>query len=527
MDKWKSQVLKLETPEQVRECWNTEESSQFIWVDDAFGVTQYESHLVMGWNRTLDSVSTMIRRGHRIVLTSRDYIYNAARRDLKRSSFPLLEESQVVIDVKQLTSDEREQILYNHVELGDQPPYFRAQVKRFLPGVAAHNRFVPETARRLGNSHFTQALSLSKSCIDDFVTKQEQLLVDTMFNMDADSRAALALLYIKEGAIESPFSLVAEEERAIARLGSDEAGCIRALEDLNGSFVQLVDTQDGRIWRYKHPTIGDAFALILAQSPEHLRIFVDGTSIERLMDLVSCGEVDVKNATVIPRSMFETFVQRIYEYANIEPSIPNFQRGRLYSFLKDRASRDFLVQYLEVDKNVIVGIVDDFKWSWFSSKAGLTLRLNRLGLLPESARSLIVDKILSELHESDDLSYIYDQEVHEFFTLGDLKSFLDDVRLNLQATLDGVRKRLIRSHNFEDDPEEHMAEFVAHLDRIQEVYADWPDIKTMIAAQVNKIDSWAYRQFYDPLEDETVNSSDLISTDTQGWGRSIFDDIDQ
>lgn len=74
----------------------------------------------MGWNRILDAVSTMIKRGHRVVMTSRDYIYNQARRDLKRTSFPLFDESQVVIDVKKLSLSEKEQILYNHLKLGDQ-----------------------------------------------------------------------------------------------------------------------------------------------------------------------------------------------------------------------------------------------------------------------------------------------------------------------------------------------------------------------------------------------------------------------
>ncbi|SDS17332.1 hypothetical protein SAMN05216198_1355 [Halopseudomonas litoralis] len=444
MDEWKSQVLKLETPDQVRKHWNTEESSQFIWVDDAFGVTQYESHQVMGWNRTLDSVSAMIRRGHRIVMTSRDYIYNHAKRDLKRSTFPLFDESHVVIDVKQLTSEERQQILYNHVKLGDQPKHVRARLKRFLPDVAAHSRFVPETARRLGNSNFTKTLTINESSVNDFVAKQEQLLVETMRCMDADSHAALALIYMKEGAIESPVTLEAVEGSAIARLGSNEASCLRALEDLNGSYVQLVDTLDSRVWRYKHPTIGDAFALILAQSPEHLRIFVDGTSTERLMDLVSCGDVGVKNATIIPPSMFEEFIQRIYQYVSADPSSSkNYRkRGRLYSFLKNRSSRGFLASYLQVDHSLLAGIVEDFARSWFTSTADLALYLFREGLLPETARTSIVEKITNEVFESDELSYIYDREMHEFFTQGELNDFLEDIRKYVLPNLDGIRQGL-------------------------------------------------------------------------------------
>ena len=143
MDEWESLVLKLERPEQIRDHWNTEEASQFIWVDDAFGAMQYEADMVMEWNRILPALSTMIRSGHRIVLTSRDYIYNSARRDLKKTAFPLMEESQVVIDVKELTSQEKSEILYNHVKLGNQPQRVRSALKEYLPAVAAHRQFAP------------------------------------------------------------------------------------------------------------------------------------------------------------------------------------------------------------------------------------------------------------------------------------------------------------------------------------------------------------------------------------------------
>lgn len=528
MDEWKTPVLKLETPDQVREHWNTEEVSQFIWVDDAFGVTQYESHLVMGWNRTLDSVSAMIRRGHRIVMTSRDYIYNHARRDLKRSSFPMFEESQVVIDVKKLTPEERQQILYNHVKLGDQPKSFRSNLKRFLPTVAAHSRFVPETARRLGNSNFTKALVLTENCVNDFVAKQEQLLVETMRCMDADSHAALALIYMKEGAIESPITLSAEEARAIGRLGSGEASCIRALEDLDGSFVQLVDTPDGRVWRYKHPTIGDAFALILAKSPEHLRIFIDGTATERLMDLVSCGDVGLTNATIIPCGMFEELVQRIYQYAVADPTSSKDyrRRGRLYSFLMNRSSRDFLVRYLQVDDGLIAGIVDEFARSWFTSTADLALRLFREGLLPEPARASIVAKIISAVVDIDELSYIYDEDMHEFFTPSELRGFLDDVQKFVLPNLDGVRQSLTNAYDYENDPESHVAELVDHLDCILSVYPDWPGIEQTIQTQRDRINDWLSEIFHERSSEASIGREDLMFASSHRAERSIFDDVD-
>ncbi len=94
--------LKLEHPSKLVDHWNPDDRNQLFWLDDAFGVTQYEHHLVLAWNQFLPRLQPMLRTGATIVMTSRDYIYNRARDTLKGSVFPLLNESQVVIDVRDL-----------------------------------------------------------------------------------------------------------------------------------------------------------------------------------------------------------------------------------------------------------------------------------------------------------------------------------------------------------------------------------------------------------------------------------------
>jgi hypothetical protein len=74
-DNWGSAVLKLNDPAKVKERWNPDEPSQFFWVDDAFGIMQYESSLAHSWNHILPEVKTMLRQGAKIVMTSRNYIY--------------------------------------------------------------------------------------------------------------------------------------------------------------------------------------------------------------------------------------------------------------------------------------------------------------------------------------------------------------------------------------------------------------------------------------------------------------------
>ena len=90
LDQWDSSILKLRKPHEVFDHWNPDEPSQFFWVDDAFGMLQYDYSSVQDWNHVLADLPAMLRTGAKIVMTSRDYIYNSARQELEGSAFPLL-----------------------------------------------------------------------------------------------------------------------------------------------------------------------------------------------------------------------------------------------------------------------------------------------------------------------------------------------------------------------------------------------------------------------------------------------------
>src|SRR3546814_19824472 len=98
-DQWGASVLKLHDPAAIIDRWNPEEPSQFFWIDDAFGVTQYESDLARSWSRVLPQVSAALRGGASIVMTSRDSIHTRARRDPKQDAFKILIDSPVVIEL--------------------------------------------------------------------------------------------------------------------------------------------------------------------------------------------------------------------------------------------------------------------------------------------------------------------------------------------------------------------------------------------------------------------------------------------
>ena len=146
--------------------------------------------------------------GARIILTSRDYIYAAARSNLKASSFPHLEEAKVVIKVAEFTKTEREQILYNHLKLGSQPSSFLEKLEpKWLEAVAEEPHFLPEIARRLGDPVFTRHIhSVDRRNLMEFFKRPKEFLLELISNLDAGSQAALGLIHLRGGRLESPFT---------------------------------------------------------------------------------------------------------------------------------------------------------------------------------------------------------------------------------------------------------------------------------------------------------------------------------
>jgi hypothetical protein len=138
LDEWGCSTFKVRNADDFVAHSNPQEPKQFFWVDDAFGATQFDWSSATAWNRVFPHMQAAIRRGARVLFTSRNYIYHSARQHLKESALPVLRDSQVVIQVERLSKEERDQILYNHIRLGCQPGMFKSQLKPFLSAIAAH-----------------------------------------------------------------------------------------------------------------------------------------------------------------------------------------------------------------------------------------------------------------------------------------------------------------------------------------------------------------------------------------------------
>ena len=157
-DVFDTHVVMLDDAAQFADRWNPNER-QLFWLDDAFGATQLTPYLAQSWQRITPKVRSAIDGGSKFVLTTRSYILIQALVHLKAGSFPLLDTSQVVVDVTDLTPSDRRQILYNHLKHGRQPKSFLQELIPQLEAAADHPGFTPELARRLAEPTFTARLN--------------------------------------------------------------------------------------------------------------------------------------------------------------------------------------------------------------------------------------------------------------------------------------------------------------------------------------------------------------------------------
>lgn len=530
-DKWGSSVLKLSDPAKVEERWNPEEPSQFFWIDDAFGIMQYESSLAQSWNHILPQVRTMLRQGARIVMTSRDYIYRRARRDLKDGAFPLFNESQVVIDVHDLSSQERQQILYNHLKLGGQPLSFRAEIKPHLISVAAHPRFIPEIARRLADPAFTKRLHLTEYHLERFVQKREQLLQEVLDGLDKDSMAALALIYMKKDHLESPISLQETEEDALQRLGSSLGKCITALESFNGSLVVHQQVDGESVWRFKHPTIGDAFASALAQSPDLLGIFLLGSATENLIEQVTCGDVDIERAVKVPRPLYPQMIERLAEFTASEKYKSQHlaawgAKRSLHSFLTRRCSKEFLALYLETNSELVNKVCrPGLRLNW-SSEVDLAIRLHTFGLLPEENRKIFVQAVSSYAISGEDVYALDSEDIRSVFTDAEFETLVATIREELLPRLSEVREGEQNNYSGDEPADEFMAHVLESFGTLKSKFSDDAEAVQLIEDEIHRATDWIAENDHELPEPAPRSLGTAGVNDKPHGTRSIFDDVD-
>lgn len=526
LDEWGCSTLRIRDAADFVEHWNPHEPRQFFWVDDAFGATQLDWQSTIDWNRAFPHIQAAMRRGAKIVFTSRDYIFRSARNFLKQSALPALQESQVVIRVEQLDKEEKEQILYNHIRLGTQPKEFKQLVKPYLQIVSGHQRFSPEIARRLGNPAFTNRLLVSRLGLEQFVAAPMELLQEVIQTLDVNSRSAIALVFMRGGLLPSPITLSLEEERAIGLLGGSVAQVRTSLDSLNGSLLIHVQQEGGFSWRFKHPTIRDAFAALVSENRELMDIYLAGTPLRQLFSEITCGNVGEQGVKVIvPSDRYEALLARIEAFL----AAARENKDSVNRFLANRCDRAFLDRFISKNPEFVAAL-QVHSYLYAVSDVGVIVRLNQYGLLPEAERKRHVAVIHDLAIDIPDAGFLR-EDIRGLLSASEFADIVQDVRSRLLPNLETCISDWSRNaHNGEDDPEEYFSELQSTLKEYQQALSEDAEAVSRIDEGLTKID-----ETIEELRGEMPREPDHEDDYYRGTphhavaegARSIFDDVDQ
>jgi hypothetical protein len=532
-DAWRCQPMKLEQPMDLRDRWNPEDPKQLFWIDDAFGTTQYNSGRVHEWNQVLPWLGPVLKSGAKLILTSRGYIYARAKRDMKQSAFPLMRESQVVVNVAEITREEREQILYNHVKMGNQPRKWRRAFKRVFDVAAQHPEFRPEIARRLGTSEFTRRLNLSGEAVSKFVAEPEEFLRETIEVLSSDDQAALGAIFIRGGRLRSPVELTRDEEQIVSRLGGTKAGITESMVAMRDTFVRL-SALDDESWVFKHPTIGDAFGSFVADNPELVDLYLSGASMSKLLTEISCGRVRLKGIrVVVPKSRFDLVIRRLHEYrSSREGSGQDLWRrkGQCLDFLANRCSKSFLERFISTTPEFWQELLGFGSYLSATSEFPVIVRLQHEGLFPPDKRQVVVDRVGELAVDIPDSDFLTVGWIRSFFTESEIAKIMAHVHDALIPKVNDVVESWRSDFFGEEDAagyfaplEDALKAYLHYFESDAGVYDALEEAKDKVADLIAEMESSRDEDEEEYGFDFLEAPKEVTSSDKR---RRIFDDLD-
>ncbi|MFF2631908.1 hypothetical protein ACFVR6_03385 [Microbacterium sp. NPDC058021] len=525
LDEWGAGVRRVDSAAELLAAWNPEEPDQLFWVDDAFGAIRHDERLTDEWARRMDQVMTAISNGAKVILTSRDYIYRSARPHLKEYAYPLLREQAVVVDVARLTTDEKEQILYNHLKAGDQPASVLRSWKPYLAEVASSSRFQPEVARRLGLRAFTDSASLhGGNRLRRFVENPIDFLRDVLNQLDSNSVGAMACVYMAGDKLEAPVVFTARESDALDLLGAEKNKVIPAMQAHKGTFLAVsIDPDGSSYWAFRHPTIREAFAAHIADDPNLVRILLHGLTDEELHRQIDCGGSQEGTMVRIPPSLFSEVVARS-PLAGVEPT--SSPGSWLPFFLQYRCSDDFLKVWSRANDSHLEDLLLFGSYMGVYWQPKVLGRLAEAGALPEAIRAKAVSKIATMAIDDFDSDWL-EAPIVSLFSDEEREALIERVE---QESLSALNEEIDRStEGYEDDISAHNRYYRARqtVDAYLRLFSEDGRWRVELEAAQESIDRSIEESDWEPDQDiDRESLSGRLEAELPPSGRDPFDDVD-
>lgn len=400
-------TLILENFEEFKKHYNPDNPKKLYWFDDVFGATNLDFSLLNGWIKVFSKLQTAIKNGATVIFTSRDYIFKDAISKIQKDKFPLLFDSQVIIDVNKLNMKEKEQILYNHIKNGDIQKSNKTNLKPFLSNLTKHNNFSPELARRLGNSFFHNNLRINEENLNNFFSNPSEFFKGIIEVLDDDKKAALTLILLHGNKLPSPVSSEHLKSYLLESYDVNLPQIKDALEVMKDSLVKLNFITNERYWLFYHPSMIDSIQSMLSEKVEMLELYLIGSTFETLIRDATCLEYK-KNKVYIPKHLWSEFCERLVEGVVSKKSLVKEAAIR---FICNETPDEFLEYFTDKFVGIDMLVTPYLSQFSFTSVFKLAARFKKLCLLDNRIEEKIRDKIYEIASYTCDMTFSEDESI--------------------------------------------------------------------------------------------------------------------
>jgi len=523
-------VLALTSPRDFEAGWNPNDPGRFFWIDDAFGPNVLREDYVQDWASAFSKLRAAIKHGNRFLLTSRKHIYEAARFRLGQRNLAQFADGSAVVDVGNLTLEERAQILYNHINFGDQSQSWRSSVKPHLEAVVAVRDFLPGIAERLGNPDFTKSLIPRESSIVRFMEEPREHLIDTVNALDDRLQAALILVYVHQKGFD-PHDHDASAAQAVVNLtGYTLAKIQDCFAELAGSFLKLT----GSRWSFAHPTISDALTEILRQKPHMMSALIRGATIDTILSSFICeGSPFVRDALIIPVTLDGALVSRLGHTPN-----EWYSNWLLFNFLSNRSSEAVLAKTILQWPELLYRSYWDAELIGKDPRITTYARAYRLGLLSDNLRLEAAESLESAAFNNLDLSFFDSEDILALIPPIQLVRLGLRIEATILPSLEDRIDEITSNADLDEEPESHFENVLGLLERVEAIVVDIHandlihdariEVKRCVVALEKR-----KREREEQEEDDDTDWTHIVTQKKDSSlpsavtsNRSVFDDVD-
>ena len=280
------EVIDLRGPADLLAAYEGERRQIFV-ADDAIGSINLTPALADAWSRDLPGVLRKLDANHLLVWTARHYILEEAlahsRLGDNIEQFPGSHE--VLVEVGELTIQQRAEMLYNHSKLANLTSESKKLIREHFREVISHPNFTPERVRQLCENVLQSDNPRSWAAIERFMSNPGERWRKAYRTLSPSEQVLLiALLDFEEdpGLKELEEAYMKRSNELVRPLPFKEV-----VSRLRHSFLQLsrsysrLETAD-----FRHPSLRDMLLEELRDDPGARKRYIELTSAKGLAAMV-------------------------------------------------------------------------------------------------------------------------------------------------------------------------------------------------------------------------------------------------